>query len=212
MKKLTAIAALVGSALLTGCSTTPDAVTIAKNEVKAQEIRNEIAEKKQEQAQDLVEKRLSSVPEWVLEPPKSDTEGVFGVGIGESKRLNIAIKKSNMNGQFELAKKFKQEISGSEQNYTQETVAETTEQYTQLIDTIVDAVPVVGYKTIQREAVAIDGSITVYTLLKLPYDEFNAILEKKSAEYNKKEIKEAFGELRARLEERKQFNTVSSLN
>lgn len=34
---------------------------------------------------------LSTVPSWVLTPPKSDELGVYGVGIGESKKLDLAI-------------------------------------------------------------------------------------------------------------------------
>lgn len=204
MKKLTLVSVLVGSVVMAGCSSNPTAASIAKDEANAQAIRNTVAEQKVEKEQEKAEERLNAIPSWALNPPKPDAEGVFGVGMGLSKRLDLAIKKADLNAQYELAKSFKQDLSGSEQNYTQESVADTVDQYTQLVDSLVDSVPVVGYKIVKREAVAIDGQMQVYSLLKLPYDEFNAVLEKQAAKNHKQEIKEAFTALHDRIEQKKQ--------
>lgn len=191
MNKLTML--LLASVLvLAGCSSTPTAQDATKDQLKAEQLKADAAQTK-------AEKYIANVPEWVLKQPKPDATGVYGVGQGESKKLDIAMKKANLNAQFELAKNFGQELSGNEQSYTQENNAGVTDQYTQLIDNIVDSVPVNGYSVVSQEIVAIDGKYSAFLLLKLPYEEFNAVLEKQKAQAKSEEIKEAFAHLEKRL-------------
>ncbi|MEZ8577893.1 hypothetical protein AB6C82_24030 [Vibrio splendidus] len=132
MNNLTVLIAAAGILTLSGCSSTPTATEMAKDQLKAEKIQTSAA-------QDKAEKELSNIPDWVLNPPQNDPTGVYGIGIGESSKLNMAIKKSTLNAQFELAKAFNQEMTGNEKSYSQEGAGGLTEQYTQLIDTIVDA-------------------------------------------------------------------------
>ncbi|OLQ72206.1 hypothetical protein BIT28_24615 [Photobacterium proteolyticum] len=196
MKKT--LIALTSVSLLTisGCSSAPTATELAEDQIKAEQV---IADAKQEKA----EKQLSNIPDWVLNPPQNDVTGVYGIGIAESSKLNIAIKKATLNAQFELAKAFNQEMSGNEKSFIQESNSGVTEQYTQLIDTIVDNVPMGGYVTVRQEAVTNDGKFTVYKLMKLTYEQAQKAAQKASMQSTDDKIKNAFRELEERLDSRK---------
>lgn len=198
-----ALILLVGSSVLFGCSSAPDAESIAKSEANAQKVRNEQLLEQRQLEQKALEEKISDMPSWVITPPNPDQTGVYGVGVGESKKIDIALKKSNLNAQFEVAKALKQELSGSEQNYTQDSDTGITEQYTQLIDNLIVDVPVVGYKTIERKVVAHGNAVTVYTLVKMPYAEFNDVIAKEAKQSQSEEIKLAFKELRERIKDKK---------
>lgn len=193
---------LFGAALLTGCSSAPDAESIAQDEIDAQQLRYDAQQAHQAQESEKLEASIASMPKWVLSPPKADVEGVFGVGVADSKKPELAMRKSSLNAQFELAKQFKQEVNGQEQSYTKDS-STNTEQYTQLIDSIVGSVPVAGYRTVKQEMVVRDGRVYAYTLLKLPYDEFNAVINQKMTQVDAQEIKAAFADLQQRIKERK---------
>ena len=119
------------------------------------------------------------------------------------------MKKAKLNAQFELAKNFGQELSGNEQSYTQENQSGITEQYTQLIDNIVDSVLVNDYSVVDQEVLAENGEYTAYTLLKLPYKALKAVLEQQQAESKGIEIKQAFADLEKRLDKRAQVTLPS---
>lgn len=194
MKTLT-ITTILMAFSLSGCTSTPQTkVEVMEDQIKAEKVKNEAA---QEKAEHLV----STIPSWVLEPPQSSS-GVYGVGIGESRNLDIAIKKSNLNAQFELAKSLGQEISGNEQNYTSESSTKTTTQYTQLIDSLVDSIPMNGFETVEHEMITIDGKFTSYRLMHLSYKQIERSLNLASKETEQAEIKAAFIELEERLEQR----------
>lgn len=183
------------SSLAVGCSGLSTSEQSIKHHLQAKQI---VDDAKQEKAQT----ELSMVPEWVIHPPKNDAHGVFAVGIGESYKLSNALKKSSIDAQYELAKSLKQTISGSEQGYYKDTNTDNDEQYTLLIDSIVDSVPVTGYDTIDQKLVLVDGKYTAYKLLKLSYYQFNKSLEMNTT---KNEATEAFNELKMRLKEKSTF-------
>lgn len=184
--------AFICSFSMAGCASSPTSIEIAEQQ-------HELEQQKQQVAQERAQETLDMLPGWVLSLPKSDTEGVYGVGIGESRKLDIAMKKASLNAQYELAKGFNQKLSGSEQNYTQDGQSGTTEQFTQLIDNIVSQVPVQGVEPIEQKAVALDGKYTVYKLVRLSYQQFNQSLKKATAKEKNAEIKAAFAELEERL-------------
>ena len=195
MKTITLTTILTALAL-SGCSSSPQTkAEVMEDQIEAEKAKNEVA---QEKAEHLV----STIPSWVLEPPQSST-GFYGIGIGESRNLDIAIKKSNLNGQFELAKSLGQEISGNEQNYTSESATKTTTQYTQLIDSLVDSIPMNGFETVEHEMTSVDGKFTSYRLMYLSYEQIERSLNLVSKDAEKAEIKAAFTELEERLEQRK---------
>lgn len=205
--KLTLLSLLVG-AVLTGCASAPDAAYIAKQEAEAQQIRNNAWTQRVQKEQEGAISRIKHTPLWVINPPKSDEEGVFAVGMGESKKLDVALKIASLNAQFGLAKNYKQELSGSEQLYTLDNGnAGVTEQYKQLIDNLVDSVSVVGYRVVEQEIIAIDGKMNAYVLLKLPFDKFNATLGNEIIHSKNTQIKQAVEDLEERLKDRKRSNS-----
>lgn len=192
MKK-TLIALVLASSALTGCSSTPTRTEIVQDELNAQSLQ-------QKSEQEKAESILDSVPSWALEPPKPDSTGVYGVGIGESKKIQLAMQKASLNAQYELAKAIGQELSGNEQSYVKDTTYGTTEQFTQLIDSLVAEVPMHGFETIEQEVVVLNGQFTAYKLMKLPYDLLNKALEsKENIQGQEQDIKEAFDSLQARI-------------
>lgn len=187
MKKLLCV---TGLALLAGCAADP-----IEQFNEQQATANQLAV---EQA----EEKLANVPEWYLKPPKSDSMGIVAVGAAVSKDMHHAVKKSKLQAEFALAKNYRQELSGSERIYEREGVTGELIQTSQfLIDKLVDSVPVVGYEMLDQQVkVDFDGKYQVYTLLKLPFDEFNKVLQQiKSESQDAKELA-AFDDLEQRLE------------
>ncbi|WP_282109234.1 hypothetical protein [Shewanella algicola] len=187
MKKLTL---LVISLTMAGCASDPVETYV------------EHQKDLQEQAVSDAQAKLASVPDWYLNPPKNDAMGIMGVGAASSKDMHHALKKARLQAEFELAKNYRQELSGSERVYERENGMGTLVQTSQfLIDKLVDSVPIVGYDMVdQKIQVLPDGQYQAYSLLKLPYDEFNKVLQSiKLDSQDAREI-EAFNDLERRLE------------
>jgi hypothetical protein len=155
--------------------------------------------------QEMRKNELESMPDWVLEVPSPDATGYFAVGYGESKVIFKAIKKSILQAEFGLAKAVKQEISGSERAYEQDSGAGTEQENYQLaIDKIVDGAQIVGYSQIEQKAIAVNGKHTVYTLLKMPYEQYNKILLSQRAKALSEDSEKAFDDLQERLAKRQE--------
>ena len=191
---------LTGVALafvLVGCSSTPTQTDLAKDQAKAEAVKMDAAQK-------VAEQTLDSLPNWVVNPPKSDSVGVYGVGIGQSKKLDVSMKKGNLNAQYELAKSFGQVLSGNERSYTKDSSLGSTDDFTQLIDSIVAEVPVNGYEVVENKVVAMNGEYTNYTLLRLTYDQFSKGLSAAKQDSTDQKIKAEFNDLYERLDSLKQ--------
>lgn len=186
--------AIVATLTVSGCTSSPDSADIARDQLKAEEIRTNAAQEK-------AEEKISNVPQWFLMPPKSDDSAVYGVGSGESRNIDFAMKKADLNAQYELAKSFFQELSGNEQSYNKESNYEMKEQYTRLIDSIVSSVPVNGYETIEHKVVAENGRFSAYKLVRLSYARFSQAMEKLHGS-DQAEVKAAFQQLQQRLQEK----------
>lgn len=163
--------------IVLGCSSSPDEQLAERLAALEKAERDRIAEQKVfEQSQRKEE--LNVVPNWYLSPPEADGTGVFGVGYSRSKHVGHALKSARLQAEFELAKMFKQELSGSERSFERgNTDGDVVTQTTFLIDKIVDAVPVVGYTVVEQKMVPLNGTFETFVLLKLPYDEFNKVLK-----------------------------------
>ena len=192
-------------ALLHGCASSSNQLNDSAR--LAQQLEQQKAEqvkqyKKAEQQR--LESELSAVPAWALSPPQADSTGIYAVGIADSKKLQTVIRKARLEAEFELAKQYNQEISGSERAYEQDNGGEQiTEQYTALIDKLVDRIPVKGFSVIKQDVAVLDGRYHAYILLKLPYDEFNAVLQQEKIAEKDSKIKAAFNELEVRLQQRR---------
>ena len=200
MKTTKLLLPLLIATLVSACSTTTDdkiaQINVAELELKQQ---------REDFEQEKREKEADAMPDWVLNVPTPDATGYYAIGYGESKSIFKAIKKSTLQAEFGLAKAIKQEISGSEQAFEKDSGAGTEQElYTAVIDKIVDSVQVIGFTQIDQELISTQGIHTVYTLLKMPYEQYNKILANKRTNALVQESKSAFSELEERINKRQQ--------
>lgn len=201
MKKL--FLSAVVAAALGGCSSSPD-TDLAKRLVELEKSQQEMIAMQKAQAQAEREKEMDVMPDWFLEPPKPDSTGFFGVGFSKSKNPGFGLKSARLQAEADLAKQYKQEISGSERSFEQGNAdGDVTSQTTLLIDKIIDGVPVVGYTVVEQVMTPVDGVYQTYVLLKLPYDEFNKVLLSEKSKSFDKAVQGHFDDLERRLKERR---------
>jgi len=204
-KNLYTVGLLSVMGIIAGCASSPSREQIAKDESRAAAVRASEEDDRRAHEQKRMEAEISQVPEWALKQVKPDSTGVFAVGLGESDNMRIALHKATLEAEFGLAKNFSQELSGSERIYTQDnngTVGH--EQYTALIDKLVSQVPVIGFEIINQEVKAINGKYNAFVLVKLPYQQFNRVLQDQRAKTEDKTIAKAFDDLERRLNQRRQ--------
>ncbi|MBD1389545.1 hypothetical protein IC617_08900 [Neiella sp. HB171785] len=195
----------VGFALLSGCSSTPTAEDLVKQQADLEMLRAELAEERRELEQERLEQELEQAPDWMLDPPKADATGFYGVAMSTSSQYGMALRKAKVFAEFELAKQYEQELSGSERMFVQEGVhGDVHEQTTVLIDKLVADVSVVGYDVVSQEVRVVDGAYHAFVMLKLPYDEFNQVLKQRKSAAHDTTIKAAFDDLQIRLEQKRQ--------
>lgn len=201
MKKLL-IPMIIGAALA-GCSSSPDS-EMAKRLVELEKSQQEMIALQKAQNQAEREKEMDVMPDWFLEPPKPDSTGFFGVGFSKSKNPGFGLKAARLQAEADLAKQYKQEISGSERSFEQGNGdGDVTAQTTFLIDKIMDSVPVVGYTVVEQIMEPVDGVYQTYVLLKLPYDEFNKVLLSEKSKSFDKAVQGHFDDLERRLKDRR---------
>lgn len=201
MKKL--LVSVIVTTALAGCSSSPD-TEMSKRLLELEKSQQEMIALQKKREQVDREKEMDVMPKWFLKPPKPDTTGFFGVGYSRSKNPGFALKAARLQAEADLAKQYKQEISGSERSFEQGNGdGDVQSQTTLLIDKIIDSVPVVGYTVVEQIMEPVDGAYQTYVLLKLPYDEFNKVLlsEKKNA--FDKAVQGHFDDLERRLKERR---------
>jgi len=202
-KKLSAIAAIAYVLTTTGCSTTPDSKSIVKEQLHIEKQRREVA---QQQA----EKTIDAMPSWAANVPRPDGTGVYALGIAESDKVQIALKKAQLQAEYGLAKLYNQELSGSEQAMQQDAGASSASNYQSLIQSLVNYVSVVGFEVVKQDVKAVNGEFQAYILLKLPYAEFNKALQSKRNQAQTVEMKQAFTELEQRLQQRQYQKQVQA--
>lgn len=203
MNRNTFAIVLFSSAALVGCASKPTAESMQKDQIKANELRAAAEASQSEKRQVRNEAYLEGIPQWALQPPKPDAGGMYAVGSGESQSLSVAQKKAMLDAEFGLAKQYRQELSGSERSYTQERNDQSlSSQYTQLIDKLVTRVPVVGFEVVKQEVKSMHGTFHSWILLKLPYAQFNQVLQEQRADAVDTTVQKAFDEFDQRLKER----------
>lgn len=94
MKKALLTTLILGTAALTvGCSSAPTYQEIQKE-------RYEAHLEKVKQQQEEHERLISKMPEWVIEPPRADETGFYGVGHGLDEDPIISARKSMIQAKF----------------------------------------------------------------------------------------------------------------
>jgi hypothetical protein len=206
-KKVIALCVLGALVALSGCSSSNSMKETAADEAAAVKIHTQAAADQRAAEQKRLETNISKIPEWAIQAPPPDDDGVYAVGIGESDTIRLAIRKAMLDGEYGLAKNYNQLLSGSEQQYSQDKSGNFSQsQYTQMIDSLVSQVPIVGFEVIHQNVRPVDGSYTAYVLLKLPYNQVNRVLQERGSSASSEDIKHAFDELSGRLDKLQKQN------
>ncbi len=191
------------AASFTACSRDTRIDALESNQ-KAQKEQARMEQERQDVMQQHLEKIQKVTPAWFLNPMPSDATGFYAVGAGVSPQMNSSMEISQLQAEFDLAKTYRQHLSGSERSYEKVTGTGSIHQYTKLVDKIVDAVPVVGFEVIHRKVVPLGDRVYTWTMLKLPYDQFNRALGQVKSRQASNQIKGEFDALKNRLEDLRQ--------
>lgn len=193
-KNIILVSALASVAAMTGCSSTMSREDIAEEEIRIQEMRDEVKAERLEVKQEKMEDALSNIPEWVIEPPRADETGFYGVGTGKAEDVTISARKANLQAKFELASTLKSELSG------EDTMNGSDENnYRYVINNFVDKVHLTGYETVKRKVITEDGKYVTYVLLKMPYDKFNEVVNNQKDANVKETLQASYDRLMSRV-------------
>ena len=198
---------------LSGCASKKSPEEVVRSEVKASQVVEQAAAAKKEKQQQSNEAYLALIPEWALEAKAPDAEGIHAVGIGDSDQLHSAVQKSLLRAKFELASAVREEISGSSRQYLNDSNGKTSDdEYRELIDQLVAAVPLSGYRIAKKEVISYEGKFTSFIELSLPYSELRKIVATLNGVDNQKleQIESSFEELEQRVNERLNRGSTTS--
>jgi len=193
--------------ILSGCSSTSNqdsSRALMEQQYEMEKLRHKFNQEKQNIEQQQREEEIKILPPWVLTPLQADLTGFYAVGMAESKSIFFVMKKAKMQAEFELAKQYRQLLSGSERSFERENVTgELQTQTTVLIDKLIDEVPIIGYDIVQQEIIAVNGKHTAYILLKMPYEQYNTVMQAQKESQTETKIANAFDALQTRLTSRR---------
>lgn len=181
--------------ILSACSSHPTSKQLVKEQQHIEKTRQEATQKQ-------AENTIDAMPSWAASVPHPDNTGVYALGIADSDKVQIALKKAQLQAEYGLAKQFNQELVGSERSMQQDAGANSSSQYQSLIQSLVSYVPVVGFEVVKQEVKAVNGQFQAYMLLKLPYAEFNKALQSQKQQSQNVQMRQAFNDLELRLQQR----------
>jgi PBP1b-binding outer membrane lipoprotein LpoB len=198
------IALVALAVVVTGCASNPQ-----KQATKE-------TEQRQEQAAKRVKTIMSDVPDWYLEPPKSE-DAIYATATETSRDLQWTIDKANMSAVRTIALKMKSEVSAKVKDYSLDAGLSSDDRVQREIERVSTqtalAVDVSGYSRVKSVVEREDGKFRVYTLVKLPLGEANkAMVENvRKSELLSKQMRQskAFRELEAEVDAEKGRVTVA---
>lgn len=203
MKKVKFITLLLGAAVISGCATKPQHDASAQIEAN-REARELLAEMKAQRDMEKQESKLDKVPDWYLNPPKSDGVGVYGVGAGESNSLRVALTKSMLLAKRSAAQQLAGEVSSLTRSYTSDRSDSVRDEFSDAIEELVSKVKVVGYSVAESEQQVIGNKYLNYYLIHVPYNEFNDVFNQVKSETEvSPEVERAFAELERKVDSKK---------
>lgn len=191
------LAALVAVGLLVGCSTQMTKKEIAEEQAEINEMRAKAEKQKMEYQQEQMEKELDAMPAWVTEPPRADSDGFYGVGIGKDKDLLNSVRKAKLQAQFDMAKTMRSELSGEDTM-----TGSGTGQYRYVINNFVNKVNLSGSEVIQQEIKPMNGEYTTYILMRLDFNQFDQLMARQKMEPDEqKTLEDSYARLMNRIGE-----------
>lgn len=163
MKNITALALssfATTAVILAGCAST-SALDKAMEREAAQYDRDQA---RLSAAVSLRDNEIQGMPEWVTHKPQPDSVGLYGMGIGVSPQLSTALRISNLEARYDVARELSSELSAEET-----LTGGHRPGYQAIVNTFVDSVDVAGAQDIDRRIDASPEGYKVYSLIRLPY-------------------------------------------
>lgn len=191
--KLNLIALSVVLALAnTGCSSTN---TLAEKPFQSNE--NETAKSNIEQ------ERIDQIPQWFIDPPAADDQGLYGVGVATSKNLQFTLNQARLHAEFELAKQLNQEVTGRERAFMRGGESSMESSGEVVISKFVDSADIVGVESIEKDVNYKNGKYIVHILLRLSFEQQAKIMAAKQQNAANDNARKAYEELEAEAKRRK---------
>ena len=76
-------------------------------------------------------KAPSDLPDWYINTPEEDDTFIYAVGMGESRKMDVAIDKAKQSGKVELSERIAANVQSQVKNFTQEA---GMDENTQIVD------------------------------------------------------------------------------
>jgi len=198
--KTNLIAAL--AILVSGCSTTYDA---GEHHAEMKKAQYDLEVEKREETRD-------SIPEWFLEPLKSNESGFYAVGNGQSKVLHSAIRKAELRAQVGLAGNVSQLITAQEKMFNKSSMSGDGETLQTAIESFIQEQDVAGTEFDRKEVTIVGNEYIVYVRAFLPVKDIQAAKAKlKFSEDLALESEKAQRELMLRVQKAKDQNAKNKV-
>lgn len=187
VQKLKPVVFLISASLLVGCSSTVTKTELAKEEADIQVMQAKAQQTHEKQQNKRIEQVLSDVPDWVLNPPRADDQGFYGVGIGKDSDLLSATRKARLQAIYEIANTMRSELSGED----------TMNQgdYRFVVNRFVDKVSVAGAEVVRQEILPVQGEFQTYVLMRFNYGQFDALMARQTLPDERKTLEFAYQRL-----------------
>ena len=139
---------------------------------------------------------IQEMPEWVTHKPQPDSVGLYGMGIGVSPHLSTALRISNLEARYDVARELSSELSAEET-----LTGGHRPGYQSIVNTFVESVDVAGAQDIDRRIDASPDGYRVYTLIRLPYHNVPRPMSRLAGEQANDEaaLQAQYDQLRARV-------------
>ena len=157
-----------------------------------------------------VDKTVSSIPKWCLNPPQSDL-AFSACGFGNSSNMNMAKSRALLSAKRDLVDTFKSYVSTKMEDFIKTTGTSANEQVKQASEIVTKNISVetklTGYRQKKTEVFSIDGKYQFYILLEYPVGQANQALidqiKKDEILSTQKDADKAMAELEAEIEKRR---------
>ncbi|MBU2952320.1 LPP20 family lipoprotein [Marinobacter sp. F3R08] len=207
--KVAIVVSALSIGLLGGCASNQSALDLAEQQAEIEAERAEMLAELMELKNEQLEESLSNVPDWVIEPPKPDVAGIYGVGVAESSNVAVVMKKARLQAEYELAAQMKQEISGLDQQFIEDSSGNDANlRFQSAVERFVNSVEIAGQEIVEQEVDVSNGKYDGYVLMRLSFDSMERMLEERNNMEGYDRMKAAFKELRERVEASKQSTSV----
>lgn len=198
---IVSVVSVVSVVLLSGCASQSPQIEIEELQAELEAQRASQLEQSQERKNEQLNESLDIVPSWVIAPPKPDVTGIYGVGLAESSNLNMVMKKARLQAEFEIAQQMAQEISGLEQQFSEDATGnEANLRFESVVERFVNSVEIAGQEIVEQDVKVANGKYNGFVLMRLSFDSMERMLEERSTMEGYDRMKAAFKALRERIE------------